>query len=73
MSSEAAFHEKKEKKSAAKYLTRDYYDRYKVAGFGKLRHIFPEPHFPRSLIYPPIIIPSWLINEEIDKIVTGKI
>ena len=40
------------------YLTRDYYDRYKVAGFRQFRHIFPEPHFPRSLIYPPIIIPS---------------
>ena len=54
------------------YLTRDYYDRYKVAGFGKFRHIFPEPHFPWSYKYPPIIIPSWRIEVEIDKIVTGK-
>ena len=29
------------------YLTRDYYDRYKVTGFGQFRHNFPEPHFPR--------------------------
>ena len=35
------------------YLTRDYYDRDKVVGLGLFRHIFPEPHFRRSLINPP--------------------
>ena len=28
------------------YLTRGYYDQYKVAGLGQFRHISPEPHFP---------------------------
>ena len=31
------------------YLTRDYYDRNKVAGFGQFRHVFLELHFSRSL------------------------
>ena len=43
------------------YLTRDYYDRENVAGFGQFRHIFPEPYFPRSLMNPPIIIPSKVV------------
>jgi hypothetical protein len=36
-----------------RYLTRDYYDRDKVSGFGKFRYIFLAPYFSRSLINPP--------------------
>jgi hypothetical protein len=40
------------RRNKKKYLTRDYYDRDEVAGFGKFRHIFPDSYFSQSLINP---------------------